>query len=173
MSSMLKDDIRKPASMVTKTKEKRTFRSLREQILRSGSEFLTLVENSSSSYSVHTDFSKGEGTDNIDGLFMDTGLTGLLEAKDNGYVDMVFLLVVAVVDRCSFLVDAFLTKCVVRFVELFQNRLLCLSTRLARPACKCFGRSSARFSISSSRSFENLQTFRHAHLQVAFPGTCR
>lgn len=101
--------------MITETREKRPFKFGQNQIFRSAVELLTPAENSSSGYSVHTDFTKSDQTDRMYALFTGTGLTGPLKAKENDCVHMV-LFVTAMVDSGCRTIDASGIICFVKHV---------------------------------------------------------
>lgn len=44
-------------------------------------------EKSSVVYALHTDFSKANRTYKLDDFFTDTGLEGMIEAKENDFID--------------------------------------------------------------------------------------
>lgn len=54
---------------------------------------------------MHANLSKSERTDKIGSLCTDTRLTEMLRTKNNDCVDMVFLFVAAMVNRCRGPID--------------------------------------------------------------------
>lgn len=119
MFNTLKNATWKIVTMVRKEKRTKIVSVCEKQVLPSANEFRTLVESSSSGYSV-TDFSRGERMRKFDGLLTVTGLVGMLEVEDNGGVDMAFPAFAGSADRSCERNDDSMTKCFVSFVQLYQ-----------------------------------------------------
>lgn len=121
MCSMLKDENRVTKAMMTTSGGFKSFRAVRKPILREANLFLSSAQSSSPGYGLRTDFSKGDRVDKLDGFFTETGLIGMIEARDHDCIDMVMPFIAGMVDRCCDLTEAPVTSAFVNFVDLHQT----------------------------------------------------
>lgn len=97
---MLQDSLRQTTSMVTVGERNRTFKPKRKYVLHVFNICVVDVERSSPRSGLHDDFSKGVSVDHPSGVFVDTGITGMLEARGFNSIDMISPFLEAIVDIC-------------------------------------------------------------------------
>ena len=78
----------------------RTFKKVKKSILVGSNSILSAIERDYYITGLHVDFSKGEKGTNLNGLFTEDGIRGMLSAKDYHHVDMVFPFIAAFIDTC-------------------------------------------------------------------------
>lgn len=66
----------------------RTFRSMRKSALRGGNSILAAIERDSYTPRLHVNFSHGERGSNLNGIFTQDGVRGMLEKKDYQMLDV-------------------------------------------------------------------------------------
>lgn len=105
-------------------KRRRTFRSVRNSLLRCANHTLSAIERDSFMPGLHVDFSTCEKGATPNGLFTVDGLRGMLEAKDYWAVDMVFPFVAGCLDRiCGESDSAPLTTICTRYTEIVTSAM--------------------------------------------------
>lgn len=102
---MLRDENRTSPAMITSSGAPRTFKHIRRSVLHALNDFLCDVEKRSPGYGIHCDYSKGECGGRLNGFFTETGIVGMLEAKEYDSVDMVSPFLGAIIDACCGLTD--------------------------------------------------------------------
>ena len=80
---------------------KMKFCTRRVPVLRACNSFLRVMKNDCSSASIHIDFSTKEESSRLNGIFLDSGMRGMLEGKDYRNLDYFFPFVAAFVDRIT------------------------------------------------------------------------
>lgn len=121
MSSILKGDIRTTESMVTKVGARTTFKSVRKTVLCGPSAFLAMVKKNFAGPNIHTDFWKGSRSDKLGGCFKNTGITGMVEAKEYDCINMIAFFMAGMVDRCCEMNDGHVKKAFVNIVKLHRK----------------------------------------------------
>ena len=84
-----------------KNSNKAKFSSKRTPILRACNSLLRAIEEDSTTTSIHVDFSTKETSSALNGLFLESGIRGMLEGKDYRNLDYVFPFVAAFIDRVT------------------------------------------------------------------------
>ena len=73
-----------------KNSNKAKFASKRTPILRACNSLLRAIEEDSTTTSIHVDFSTKETSSALNGLFLESGIRGMLEGKDYRNLDYIF-----------------------------------------------------------------------------------
>ena len=76
-----------------------SFKFIRKSVLRGANAFLALLEKEYPATCLLVDFSKANNSTRLDGVFVEDGVRGVLEAKDYKTVDMIFPFIAAFLDR--------------------------------------------------------------------------
>jgi len=97
--NMLLDESRKSSSMLT-AREAEPFAVVRRKILFCLNKFLREVEKGSAGMGLQVDFSKGECGGRLSGIFMETGILGMLETKDYNALDTVSPFIGYIIEAC-------------------------------------------------------------------------
>lgn len=96
--------------------------SLKENLLRAGNSILSNIDEKYPMNGKRVDFSRQEYRTGINGLFLKTGVRGMLEGKDWKNIDMVFPFVAAFVDKMSGCrKGGLLTKVNVQYTEILHD----------------------------------------------------
>jgi len=100
-----------------------TFRSKRLSTLRACNSVLRQMERDSQISGLHVDFSTKESSTQLNGIFLSTGLRGMLEGKDYRNLDYVFPFVSAYVDRFRGMHDdPSLTQESLAYIQIYCSR---------------------------------------------------
>lgn len=92
----------KPVRFLGTSKKGRVkFCSKRVPVLRACNSLLRAMQDDCTTRSIHIDFSTKEASSALNGIFLQTGIRGMLEGKDYRNLDYVFPFVAAFVDRIS------------------------------------------------------------------------
>lgn len=103
---MEKDKARTINAILTGDRSECLFESIRESLLRAITRLQTHVENTSDGYGLQVDLTKCDLTDRFEAVFTESGIVGIVEARDPDNVDMVTPSIGATADRCCGLVEA-------------------------------------------------------------------
>lgn len=107
-----------------KKRHGKTFRSCRTALLRACNALLAAIENQFGAPGFHVDFSTKEKSQQLNGLFLNNTIRGMLEGKDFKCLDMVFPFVAAYIDRVTGYQDnAPLTDICTSYTTLMQDLL--------------------------------------------------
>ena len=100
------------------------FSSQRTAILRACNSILRAIQEDCGSSGIHIDFSTKETSSNLNGIFLETGVRGMLEGKDYRNLDYFFPFVAAFVDRISGCTEGSLTLVHTLYSKLLHELLV-------------------------------------------------
>ena len=121
ISDRLRSDELRSSEFLDSSGQSRTFKSLRTTILRSANAYLQLLQRDSPCIGARFDFSRRTSTDVLNGLFSDTGIAAMLEARNLRDVDQVMPFVASLVDRlCGEVESCPVTHVVVMYTDMVQ-----------------------------------------------------
>lgn len=109
---VMRDDSRTTPNIGTNSGIPRTFNQVRKSVLNTVNWFLHDMEASLVVYGLQVDQVKGECGGRLSGLFIDTGIIGILQAYDT--LNMVSTFVGAMIDQCCGLENCPTTTCYAR-----------------------------------------------------------
>lgn len=116
----LRSDSQSSTAMLTTAGQPKKFATIRVTVLKEMNAFLSRSQQSSQGYGLRLDFSSGSGTQ-LQGLFADNGLCGMLEAKDYISVDQVSPFLGGIADRlCGESSAAPVTSVFTKYVDLYR-----------------------------------------------------
>ena len=104
-----------------KGKRNVSINSKRAAILRACNSLLKVLEEDCDISNLHVDFSVKEASTTLNGLFLETGVKGMLEGKDYKQLDYVFPFVMAFVDRITGMIDNGQTKVHTMYSDLLYQ----------------------------------------------------
>lgn len=97
--NMLRDEHQTTSALETWKAETGTFESVPKTVLLACSEFIRDVEHLFVRNWLHVDFAKGNSLDMLSEFFNETGIVGILEAKDYDKIDLVSPFIGAIIDQ--------------------------------------------------------------------------
>ena len=100
---------------------KMTISSKKSAIMRGCNNYLRAIQSDSGISSLRVDFSSKNASVTLNGLFLETGIRGMLEGKDYRNVDFVFPFIAAFIDRITQETKADLTSIHVLYSDLLHH----------------------------------------------------
>ena len=118
---LLDDSNRKTSALRTSNGSKKTYKAAKRFVLQSMNHFLLETIESSPGFQMRVNLNKEKGIGRLNGLFLENGLAGLLQASDFDRIDKVSPFLGAMADSfCGNSRKAEITKVYTRYVDLLH-----------------------------------------------------